>query len=132
MWAYAYNGAATSTQYDVGGSGAAGSATALGPLSATGTLACNTTAGEVVVAFIGANNTITLTTESTGFTTLVTDNTAEAINVAQVIVNSNASQTYSPNLVQAPASGWAGLSTGFKAATCTGSAKHGLLLTGVG
>lgn len=112
----------------------ASAVTSVGPLPSLGPLACNTTAGEVVVAMFVSKNSLTLTTESTGFTTIVTDNGAnEAMNLAIDIVNSNASLTYSPTLTQSPATGWSGAAAGFKAATCSGAARKSTLsLLGVG
>lgn len=110
------------------GTWTSGSPFTIGP---TGTLACNTSAGEIVIAGTALASNVTWT-EDAAFSH-VSSQTANAFEqLAYKIVNANTAVSYSPTAT-ATAAAYAGELQGFKAATCAAAAiNHGLLLTGVG
>jgi hypothetical protein len=129
--ASAWTGAATSSQYDTGVTAGNSTASSPGPVGPTSTLACNSSAGELMIVSVGFTSTLTLTTEGSGFTLVSGPLGSDALRQVFQIVNSNAAVTYSPTF--SGTSAWMMQLQGFKAATCNASAaKHSLLLTGVG
>jgi len=128
----AFSGVAATPFDSASVTGSAAGVTTIGPVGPTGTLACNTTAGEVVVAGLGYGNAITGGAEDATFISLGTNDVSQGTHMAYKIVNANTAVTYSPTYTET-ASNWVAQLQGFKAASCTGAAiKRGLLLTGVG
>jgi hypothetical protein len=127
--ASAWSGAAA-TPYDVG---ATANATSVAPNSVgpTATLACNTTAGELVIGSMTNGSGVAFSSEGSGFTSMGTLASQQETHSAYQIVNSNAAVTYAPSY--AASSTWLGRVDTFKATSCVAAAgKGGLLLTGVG
>lgn len=125
----AFSGAAASP-FDVSVNASASStgSITIGPVPAAGNLACNASAGEVVVSVIAMLNGA-LPSALGSFTSLGYQSNQFA---AYQIVNSNAAVTFTPTLNGASGN-WASQLQGFKAAVClAGGGNHGLLLSNVG
>jgi len=134
MLPVAFSGAQspTANNYDTNQFAGSSTGTSVGPLPATGTLGCNSTNGNLLVAYMVASNALTLTTESTGFTNQFTDGGNEASHLAWQVTSTNATVTYSPTLSQSASASWVGQITNFKAASCIAATGHNLLTLGVG
>ena len=128
---YAFSGVNATPLDQSGNNGAGSAATALSPVpaAATAALACNSTAGEVVVGNLIGQNALTNGGIGTGWTAgpVLQDSIS-----AWQILNSNAGVQWINSVTQTSGA-WEGQVAVFKTATCgSGVTVHGLLLIGVG